>query len=622
MNDVPRDGPDDADPPGRIVLARQTPIMLGPLLIEPAMRSLVHEDGRREIVEQRVMQVLVALLRADGAILTRDDLIASCWDGRIVGDDAINRVMSRLRRLADGIGAGVFRIETITKVGYRLSVAGEPTGPPKPSMSAGIGRRAARSRLRWLSSVGLVVLLVAAGLWWMLRPAPTSNLAMRLGEIESVGPGVPPVAAEIVNAELGTAFADDPGIVIVPNGGDFVLRGTIRRVGAMLRYTIRLETADGALLWSESSDQSLADPLAPRQVAIRAIFRIGCGLSAATTYGRRLPSRTLSLYLTQCQVAQSDSAGRALDVARRIVRETPDFSMGWSALANAASDLIGQGDPARDSQLRREAEAAVERALRLDPRNGQAWSVRAYLTPATRPLDREAMMRRSVEVRPSDCGCEHQYYGQFLMSVGRTRDALPMLQRAVDMVPQGPTTNLRLAMAYYQSGQGQRGDELMRNLVAVWRGIPSLARAEAIAAVFAGRWADAARFVEAETPEKSATLREAFAALAAGDPARIATASAAVEALARGPANDPVVMQALAAMGRREAALASADRLISPGEADGAPFLFFPTMRPLWREPTFERLLGKAGLLDYWRASRTRPDMCREADPPRFCHTL
>jgi tetratricopeptide (TPR) repeat protein len=66
------------------------------------------------------MQVLVALVRARGAIMSRDELIASCWDGRIVGEDAINRVMSRLRRLAETLGAGVFHVETLTKVGYRL----------------------------------------------------------------------------------------------------------------------------------------------------------------------------------------------------------------------------------------------------------------------------------------------------------------------------------------------------------------------------------------------------------------------------------------------------------------------------------------------------------------------
>ena len=43
------------------------------------------------MLDPRVMQVLVALTGAAGKVLSRDDLIALCWDGRIVGDNAINR---------------------------------------------------------------------------------------------------------------------------------------------------------------------------------------------------------------------------------------------------------------------------------------------------------------------------------------------------------------------------------------------------------------------------------------------------------------------------------------------------------------------------------------------------
>ena len=69
------------------------------------------------------MQVLVALFRA-GAIVTREELTQRCWDGRVVGDDSINRVLSRIRHIAADFGQGSFSVETITKVGYRLNVAG------------------------------------------------------------------------------------------------------------------------------------------------------------------------------------------------------------------------------------------------------------------------------------------------------------------------------------------------------------------------------------------------------------------------------------------------------------------------------------------------------------------
>lgn len=108
----------------RVELAHEPDFVLGRLTVSPSRRELVRDDGEREVIEHRVMQVLIALVRARGAIVTRDELIMSCWDGRVVGDDAIHRVLSRLRKVASGIGDGSIDIETITKIGYRLTSNG------------------------------------------------------------------------------------------------------------------------------------------------------------------------------------------------------------------------------------------------------------------------------------------------------------------------------------------------------------------------------------------------------------------------------------------------------------------------------------------------------------------
>src|SRR5579859_5818361 len=66
---------------GRIRLAQEPAIRLGALIIEPGLRRVARDDGREEIVEPRVMQVLVVLIRSAGGIITRDDLLMSCWNG-------------------------------------------------------------------------------------------------------------------------------------------------------------------------------------------------------------------------------------------------------------------------------------------------------------------------------------------------------------------------------------------------------------------------------------------------------------------------------------------------------------------------------------------------------------
>ena len=155
--------------PGRVVLAHEPPFTLGRLKVDPATRQ-VAANGRSETLEPRVMQALVALARANGGIVTRDELIERCWSGRIVTDDAINRVLSRIRHVADGIGSGSFRLETITKVGYRLvqdgAAAQAVPAEHEPSPVGGEAERLPRRTL--LLSAGAVGLAAAA---WSLWPS-------------------------------------------------------------------------------------------------------------------------------------------------------------------------------------------------------------------------------------------------------------------------------------------------------------------------------------------------------------------------------------------------------------------------------------------------------------------
>jgi len=63
--------------PITIDLARAAAFALGGLEVRPSTRELV-AGGRPEVLEPRVMQVLVALARRRGQVVSRDDLIASC----------------------------------------------------------------------------------------------------------------------------------------------------------------------------------------------------------------------------------------------------------------------------------------------------------------------------------------------------------------------------------------------------------------------------------------------------------------------------------------------------------------------------------------------------------------
>jgi Tol biopolymer transport system component/DNA-binding winged helix-turn-helix (wHTH) protein len=154
-------GPPRASRP--VNLAREPDFRLGTLLIRPSLRE-ASAGSRRHMLEPRVMQVLVALARMDGQVVSRDELIESCWGGRIVGEDAINRCIGRLRRLAETFD-DCFAIDTVARVGYRL------TGPGADIVPLRARRRELRLAAPLAIAAGLLVVFGALA-WHGLSPRP------------------------------------------------------------------------------------------------------------------------------------------------------------------------------------------------------------------------------------------------------------------------------------------------------------------------------------------------------------------------------------------------------------------------------------------------------------------
>lgn len=192
-----------------IRIAQVPPFRLGEAMVDPP-RRLVSRGERSVILEPRMMQVLVLLAEARGEVVSRDELIARCWGGRIVVENAINRVISRLRQTGAELGGETFRLETITKVGYRLvvgeTVEAPPADPPFPwptqeRPSPRLAGRAAPVRMtrRGLIAAGTAATMAgAAGAWlWFRKPAHVppaeavelhrrAQIAQRQGQPEQV----------------------------------------------------------------------------------------------------------------------------------------------------------------------------------------------------------------------------------------------------------------------------------------------------------------------------------------------------------------------------------------------------------------------------------------------------
>lgn len=171
--------------PGQIVLAHEPPFSIGATHVDPPTRQ-VSNGEHHETLEPRVMQVFVALARANGRIVTRDELTDWCWGGRIVGEDAINRAISRLRQVAAETGRESFAVETITKVGYRLVENGAAEQPFGGAASEGRTKHFSRRQLVGVASVAAVAALGGGAIWtkpWRHRPDPEAVELVRLGDL-------------------------------------------------------------------------------------------------------------------------------------------------------------------------------------------------------------------------------------------------------------------------------------------------------------------------------------------------------------------------------------------------------------------------------------------------------
>ncbi len=167
-------------------LARWGAFRLGSTRIDPASREVIGPGGANTI-EPRVMQVLLVLAHAAGGVVTRDELSRLCWNSQIVGDDALNRAIGEVRRLARTVAADEFGVETIPRTGYRLTGAtiatdgAAPAAPaPGPTPAAGTPRMSRR----WMvgaAALGVTAAAVGAGVW-ALRPDPGAHQAADLAE--------------------------------------------------------------------------------------------------------------------------------------------------------------------------------------------------------------------------------------------------------------------------------------------------------------------------------------------------------------------------------------------------------------------------------------------------------
>lgn len=350
-------GPEPLRPARPVDLAHIRTFRIGLVEVRPASREVVR-GSRREILEPRVMQVLVTLASAPGEIMSRDDLIAACWEGRAVSDDAINRVLSRLRALSRDFGS--FQVETIVKVGYRLVELGGAAQPPT--------ERESREESRRSAAVCVLPFVNMSG--------DAEQEYFSDGISEDITTDLSKVSALAVVARH-TAFtlkgcSIDVTEVARKLGVSHVLEGSVRKAGDRVRITAQLiDGATGDHLWAERYDRDLTDIFAIQDEISKAIVA-ALKLTLLPEEKKAIEQRgttsaeAYSLYLMARQDWINGNYGdvrrdeRVARICGRAVGIDPRYAQAWALMALAQANLRGLGR-AGDGGL-----ASAQRALSID----------------------------------------------------------------------------------------------------------------------------------------------------------------------------------------------------------------------------------------------------------------
>lgn len=105
-----------------------TSFRLNEWTVDPATRMLSGEGGR-QVIEPRLMAILVRLAREPGSVVSKDELTASAWPDEFVNDLALTRAIYDLRQALGDDPKAPRYIETIRKGGYRLVAMVQPVAP-------------------------------------------------------------------------------------------------------------------------------------------------------------------------------------------------------------------------------------------------------------------------------------------------------------------------------------------------------------------------------------------------------------------------------------------------------------------------------------------------------------
>jgi len=265
-----------------------TTLLIGDWCVNPASGQ-ISRDGQNVRVEARTMRLLICLANRAGEAVSIDELLEQVWAGVIVTPDSVYQTVALLRRLLGDDPKQPSYIATVPRLGYRMVAAVSPwvDKPAAPRLSG----------VDWFFVIAGAALSLALVVGFFLYAKVRSNAQAASPPVSTAAQNSVAVLpfldltsesmdqeyfADGMTEEIIDRLSKIPGLRVPPPTSSFtfkgknmpitdiarslgvayVLDGSLRKSGSMMRVAARLVRADnGFVVWSETYDRRMDDGL-------------------------------------------------------------------------------------------------------------------------------------------------------------------------------------------------------------------------------------------------------------------------------------------------------------------------------------------------------------------------
>jgi TolB-like protein/Flp pilus assembly protein TadD len=407
--------------------------------------GMLFRKGDHVALPPKAAELLVALVQSAGKVLTREELLQRLWSGTIVEEGSITSLISLLRKTFGEDAKPQDIIETLPKRGYRF------VAPVKRLKAGGPDAGGYASMLVVLPFENLT----AGERYDYFSDGLTEEMITELARLSPKRLGVIARTSAMQFKSTTKGIAQIGGEL----GASHVLEGSVRRVGERVRITAQLiRVSDESHLWAQNYERGLHDVLEVQAEVARAVAR-EIQIKLTPDEQRRLDGDTARSINSQAHELYlrgrhfwnrrtEDSIRRSIECFEQALQYDSSFAAAYDGICDAHTMLACRGiTPAVETFHK--AKAAARQAVSLEPELGEAYASLAHVRLHDWDwVGLESEFRQAVELEPGYAFAQY-WYAEYLMAMGRTREALTRVARASELDPLNCAISASVGMIRY-----------------------------------------------------------------------------------------------------------------------------------------------------------------------------